>query len=120
MGVTFAVGECVVFAMDGDPLLAALSRRQPEHRPKEQGRGRVHGQRPMRERAVQVDGRRDDRDLGQRNGDDRDAPDVSRQGSQVHKLAFAAVFLAKLVEAMHGLHRVSRETSRLMPRALAL
>jgi len=34
VGITFAVGERVVFAMDGDPLLPALSRRQPEHRPK--------------------------------------------------------------------------------------
>jgi hypothetical protein len=54
VGITFAVGERVVFAMDGHPLLPALPRRQPEHRPKHQLRHRVHGQRSMRERAVQM------------------------------------------------------------------
>src|SRR5438876_592343 len=37
-----------MLSMDGDPLLATLSRRQPQHRAKKHIRDRVHGQRSMR------------------------------------------------------------------------
>ena len=77
MGITFPVGEGVMLPLDGDPLLAALTRRQSEHRPKEHIRDRVHGQRPMRTGPVQVDGRRDDGELGQRKGNKGGDPDVS-------------------------------------------
>lgn len=80
VGIGGAVGERVMLAMDGDPFLAALARRQPEHRPKEHVRARARRQRAVRKGAVQVDGRRDDRGLGQCDGDDRDDP--TRESTQ--------------------------------------
>jgi hypothetical protein len=65
-----------MLSMDRDPLLAALSRRQPEHGPKQHIRDRVDDQRAVREGAVQVDGRGDDRDLGQRDRDQGSHPEV--------------------------------------------
>jgi len=77
VGITFPVGEGVMLSMDGDPLLTTLSRRQPQHRAKKHIRDRVHGQRSMRQGPVQVDGRREYGELGQRNGDEGGDPDVS-------------------------------------------
>jgi hypothetical protein len=64
VGITVPVRERVMLAMDGHPLLAALSGGEPEHRPKyDVGEG-VHYQRPMREGPMEVNRRRDDGDLG--------------------------------------------------------
>ena len=54
MRVAFPVSEGMMLTMDCDPLLAPLSRGKPEHGPEQNVRDRVHGQRSMRERAVQV------------------------------------------------------------------
>ena len=76
MRVALPVRERVMLPVDGDPLLAALSRRQPEHGAKDDIRNRVHDERPVRESPVQVDGGGDDRDLGQRDRDNGSRPDV--------------------------------------------
>ena len=67
VGIPVSVGEGVMLPMDGHPLPPAQTRRQPEHRSKEQLRDRVDPEGPMREGPVKVDGRGDHGDLGQRN-----------------------------------------------------
>jgi hypothetical protein len=58
-----------MLAMDGDPGLTAHPGRDPEGRPEQYVRDRVHDQRPMGQRAVKVHGRRDYRRLRKRDGD---------------------------------------------------
>jgi hypothetical protein len=72
--VALAIGEGVVLAMDGHPLLPALSRRQPQHDAKGQVGQGVHPQRPVRQRAVQIDGRRHDGHLGDHDANDQHGP----------------------------------------------
>jgi hypothetical protein len=64
VGIALSIRVGVMFAMNGHPLLAAQSGREPEHRPKHHIRKRVHRQRPMGQGPVQVDRGRDNRDLG--------------------------------------------------------
>jgi hypothetical protein len=70
------VRERVVFSMDGDPLPAALSRREPEHRPKTHIRDGMQPHGSMREPPVQVHRRRDDGHLSERQGDEQNDPNL--------------------------------------------
>ena len=60
VGIAVPIGERVVLAMDGHPLAWILARRQPEHGPEQHIHGRVDGQRPVRQGAVEIRRRRDD------------------------------------------------------------
>jgi hypothetical protein len=74
--ITLSVRERVMFSMDGNPLLAALSGREPEHRPKHDVRDGVHYERPMCEGPMQVDRRRKNGDLGHLHRDKGRDPDL--------------------------------------------
>ena len=76
MRVTLAVRERMVLTMDRDPLLARLSRRQPEDRPEKDVGGGVNLERSMRQASMQIDRRRKDGDFGQRDGDSDGEHDV--------------------------------------------
>jgi hypothetical protein len=65
-----------MFTMDGDPLPAVLPCRKPKLRPKTHIRDRVEPQGAMGEPPVQVDGRRDGSELGERQGNERNDPNV--------------------------------------------
>jgi hypothetical protein len=58
----------MVLAVDRNPFLARLPGRQPQRRPQGHVDERVEAQRPVRQRPMQVDRRRDDGDLRQCNG----------------------------------------------------
>jgi len=72
--VSRTIGEGVVLAMNRHPLLPRLSGRQPQGDPEGQVGDRVQMEGPVRQCPVQVDRRRDDGDLGQRDGDARHDP----------------------------------------------
>ena len=76
--IAFFVGEGVVLAMDGDPLLRGQAGRQPQREPEEPGHRRVQRERAVRRGAMQVDGRAEDRHLNQDDGDDQAEYEVNR------------------------------------------
>jgi hypothetical protein len=84
MRVARTVREGVVLAVYGDPLLATLTRGQPEQHPKEHVRDRMDHERPMREPSMQVDRRRDDSELRERDGDER-----NREGVKEHSVSIS-------------------------------
>jgi hypothetical protein len=76
VGISLSVGEGVVLAMHGDPLTPTLAGGEPEQSTATRVRDRIQSLRAMRKPAVEIDGRGDDGDLGQRQGDQRDDPPV--------------------------------------------
>jgi hypothetical protein len=69
-GIAVLVGERVMLAVDGHPLLGALPGREPQRElehPLDRG---MHNQRFVRGAAMQVDGGAEDRHLNQDGGDD--------------------------------------------------
>lgn len=75
VGVALPVREGVMLAMHRDPLPPTLPRGEPEQRPTTPIRDRMQSQCAMGESSVQVDRRRDDGDLGQRQRYQRRDPD---------------------------------------------
>src|SRR4030095_7816888 len=72
--VTLAVGERVVLAMHRHPLLPALPRGDPQRDAEGDVRHGVDSQRPVGQCAMQVDGRRNDGHLGDRDADEQHRP----------------------------------------------
>ena len=90
--ITHAVGEGVMLAMHGHPLLTLLSGGEPEHDPEERVGRRVHDQRSVGQSAVQIDGGREHGDLGQHDAHDRCAQ--HGQGHRSQSPALSARFIA--------------------------
>jgi hypothetical protein len=76
MRVARSIRECVVLPMDRDPLPPALSRRDPEHRPKAHVHGGMQPDGAVCETPVEIDRRGDDSDLGKGQSDEWGDPDI--------------------------------------------
>ena len=76
--IAFFIGKSVVLPVDGNPFLRAEAGRQPQREPEKPGHRRMQRQRAVRGRSMQIDGRAEDRNLDQDDGDDQTENQRSR------------------------------------------